>query len=145
MKYLSAEQKDKILNQDNIEKDSITAAHKFLHWMEAAHGFIPYGFHGDIKRFYLESINLFKSNNDKDINKLLTEINDLRSVVGIYKEALEELRLGHDHKDGQSHMRKLGDGYGWCDFCETRQEFSFIGYANEALSKADSILNEKED
>lgn len=40
-----------------IEKESNEEAHKFLHWMEAAHGFIPYGFHGDIKRLLLAFAN----------------------------------------------------------------------------------------
>lgn len=40
------------MNQE-IEKLASEEAHRFLNWMEESHGFVPYGFHGDVKRLLL--------------------------------------------------------------------------------------------
>lgn len=42
-----------------LEKSASEEAHKFLDWFEKANGFVPYGFHGDVKRLLiLFAINL---------------------------------------------------------------------------------------
>lgn len=38
------------------EKRAIEAAHNFIDWMAHTHGFVPYGFHRDLKAFYLNAL-----------------------------------------------------------------------------------------
>lgn len=39
------------------------------------------------------------------------------------KDALEELRLGHEHRPKLDHIREMGDTYGWCSYCSTKVTF----------------------
>lgn len=59
---------------------------------------------------------------------------ELERKLKVAEEALEELRLGHKHAPDLEHTRALGDGYGWCDFCNTKVLWG-DGIADEALKE----------
>lgn len=48
--------------------------------------------------------------------------------------ALDEFRLGHEHRADVKHIRVMGDTYGWCDFCQEKVSFG-PGIAEQALEK----------
>lgn len=54
--------------------------------------------------------------------------------LGIAREALEGFKLGHQHEDGWEHIRRYGDTYGWCDFCQEKVMFG-PGDAEIALAE----------
>lgn len=69
--------------------------------------------------------------------RLVTKLSDCERRLGIAREALEEFRLGHEHQPKLSHIREMGDTYGWCDFCQTKVHWG-PGIAEEALAQIDA-------
>lgn len=62
-------------------------------------------------------------------------VDALSKAVG----ALEEFQLSHKHSEGESYIRKMGDTYGWCDYCSEKVSYG-PGYAEEALAGIATIL-----
>lgn len=61
----------------------------------------------------------------------------LARLEGLVREAttvIEGFQLGHEHSAGLNHIRKMGDTYGWCDFCGERVSFG-PGEAEQFLAK----------
>jgi hypothetical protein len=77
---------------------------------------------------------------DSDFCKVLAAIQakKLATIVLVLSGFLEELRLGHEHNQGLKNIRPMGDGYGWCDYCQTKVNYG-PGLAEEALKKANDI------
>ena len=63
----------------------------------------------------------------------------LANAVLILQEALEEFKLGHEHKPREPHIRIMGDFYGWCDHCQTKVNWG-PGEAEQALAKVEDLL-----
>lgn len=62
---------------------------------------------------------------------------ELTRLEGLVREAttvIEGFQLGHEHSAGLNHIRKMGDTYGWCDFCGERVSFG-PGEAEQFLAK----------
>lgn len=58
----------------------------------------------------------------------------VKQAEEILVEALEEFKLGHEHKPDLPHTRAMGDTYGWCDHCSTKVSWG-PGEAEQALEK----------
>lgn len=55
-------------------------------------------------------------------------------------EVLEGFRLGHQHEAGLTHIRVMGDSYGWCDLCHERISFG-PGEAEQAIAELDRFVS----
>lgn len=103
------------MTEEQIEK----AAHEFVNECPKYSG-------------YPEHMITFKAG----ANLVMGRVKELEAKLAIAVEALEELKLNHSHRNlDAEHMRRLGDTYGWCDFCGTKMSFDEDGVANEALQK----------
>ena len=54
-------------------------------------------------------------------------------------DALEGFKLGHEHAPNLSHTRAMGDGYGWCDHCNTRV-FWGPGEAERVIAQIEELM-----
>lgn len=73
--------------------------------------------------------------------KLEAELRKRDEALAVMREALEELRLGHEHNPeaGSQHYRPLGDSYGYCCVCSAKVGLN-EDTARDALAAVDKLM-----